>query len=145
MNIQEEIREVAVSKNVNFLIGSGCSVGAINQMGSYWEEAWKRKIKKDAGGNSINPSCCRKGEYCNDCKQKGNDLLIEDVKRVSKMILGHLSDGKSAYMSFTQEKKDKIKSVSSSYTSFLREVISLMNRMNSRQNPRNINIFYNQL
>lgn len=141
MNIQEEIREVAVSKNVNFLIGSGCSVGAIDQMSSYWEKAWDRKTKKGTGGNSIDPSCCTKGEYCDDCKQKGNDLLIEDVKKVSKMILGHLSDKKSANMSFMQKKKDKIKSVSSSYTSFLREVINLMNRMNSRQNPRNINIF----
>lgn len=141
MHILEEIREVAVSKNVNFLIGSGCSSGAIGTMSTYWEQAWDRKTQKGTGGNSIYPSCCKKGEYCNDCKQKGNDLLIEDVKKVSKMILGHLSDKKSTNMSFMQKKKDKIKSVSSSYTSFLREVINLMNRMNSRQNPRNINIF----
>ena len=46
MNIQEEIREVAVSKNVNFLIGSGCSSGAIGTMNTYWEQAWKGKPKK---------------------------------------------------------------------------------------------------
>lgn len=43
MHILEEIREVAVSKNVNFLIGSGCSVGAIGTMGEYWGDAWKEK------------------------------------------------------------------------------------------------------
>ena len=48
MHILEEIREVAVSKNVNFLIGSGCSVGAIGRMSKYWEDAWReRNINED--------------------------------------------------------------------------------------------------
>lgn len=168
MHILEEIREVAVSKNVNFLIGSGCSSGAIGTMSTYWEQAWDRKTQKGTGGNSIYPSCCTKSEYCNDCKQKGNNLLIEDVMRVSKMILGQpLTDeedtkegqgGAEQQEEHTDqtvkekkkqeqkereetEKREKIDPVSEIYISFMREVINLMNRMNSRQNPRNINVF----
>ena len=167
MHILEEIREVAVSKNVNFLIGSGCSVGAIGTMGEYWEDAWKEK-NEDEKGNVIGSPCCEKGEYCKECKKDGNNLLIKDVMRVSKMILGQpLTDeedtkesqgGAEQQEEHTDqtaeeqkkqeqkeredtEKREKIDPVSGIYISFMREVISLMNRMNSRQNPRNINIF----
>lgn len=167
MHILEEIREVAVSKNVNFLIGSGCSVGAIGRMSKYWEDAWReRNINEDKKEKS--PTCCKDKEYCDECKQRGNDLLIEDVMRVSKMILGqpltNEEDAKEGQGGSEQqeehtdqtakeqkkqeqkeredtEKREKIDPVSGIYISFMREVISLMNRMNSRQNPRNINIF----
>lgn len=125
MHIREEIREVAVSKNVNFLIGSGCSVGAIGTMGEYWKDAWKEK-NEDEKGNVIGSPCCEKGEYCNDCKQKGNDLLVEDVKRVSKELI---------------EEKLEENFVTKNYNFFISEVVNLMHRMNSRQNPKNINIF----
>lgn len=167
MHILEEIREVAVSKNVNFLIGSGCSSGAIGTMGKYWGDAWReRNINEDKKEKS--PTCCKDKEYCDECKQRGNDLLIEDVKRVSKMILGqplaNEEDAKESQGGAEQqeghtdqaakekkekeqkeqeekEKREKIDPVSEIYISFMREVINLMNRMNSRQNPRNINIF----
>lgn len=159
MNIQEEIREVAVSKNVNFLIGSGCSSGAISTMDTYWHQASEKNIH-------INEY--RDGKYCSECLDTGNDLLIEDVKRVSKMILGqpltNEEDAKESQGGAEQqeghtdqaakekkekeqkereekEKREKIDPVSEIYISFMREVINLMNRMNSRQNPRNINIF----
>lgn len=159
MHILEEIREVAVSKNVNFLIGSGCSSGAISTMDTYWHQASEKNIH-------INEY--RDGKYCSECLDTGNDLLIEDVKRVSKMILGqpltNEEDAKESQGGAEQqeghtdqaakekkekeqkereekEKREKIDPVSEIYISFMREVINLMNRMNSRQNPRNINIF----
>lgn len=133
MHILEEIREVAVSKNVNFLIGSGCSVGAIDRMSKYWEDAWReRNINEDKKEKS--PTCCKDKEYCDECKQRGNDLLIEDVKRVSKMILEKDENTEEANLK-------KIQDVSKAYIYFVQEAISLMNRMNSRQTPRNINIF----
>lgn len=167
MNILEEIREVAVSKNVNFLIGSGCSSGAIGTMDKYWRAAQsERNINKN--GKDVSPACCKDEEYCKACQKRGNELLIEDVMRVSKMILGqpltNEEDAKEGQGGSEQqeehadqiakeqkkqeqkeredtEKREKIDPVSGIYISFMREVISLMNRMNSRQNPKNINIF----
>lgn len=160
MHILEEIREVAVSKNVNFLIGSGCSSGAISTMNTYWEQASEESIHKLIE--------CGDGKYCSKCKLEGNRLLTEDVKRISKMILGQpLTDEEDAKEGQggaeqqeehadqmleekkkqeqkeqeEKEKREKVHSVSRVYISFIREVINLMNRMNSRQNPRNINIF----
>lgn len=126
MHIREEIREVAVSKNVNFLIGSGCSSGAIGTMNTYWQQASEE--------NGHSSTTCAGGEYCSDCKNEGNKLLTEDVKRISKMILEKDENTEEANFK-------KIQDVSKVYISFVQEVINLMNRMNSRQNPRNINIF----
>lgn len=125
MNIQEEIREVAVSKNVNFLIGSGCSVGAIGTMGKYWEDAWKEKnLNED--GTEKSPTCCKDKEYCKACQKRGNELLVIDVKEVSKELI---------------EGKLEENFVTKNYNFFISEVVNLMHRMNSRQNPKNINIF----
>lgn len=125
MNIQEEIREVAVSKNVNFLIGSGCSVGAIGTMGEYWEDAWKENnLNED--GTEKSPTCCKDKEYCEACQKRGNELLVIDVKKVSKELV---------------EGKLEENFVTKNYNFFISEVVNLMHRMNSRQNPKNINIF----
>ncbi len=126
MHILEEIREVAVSKNVNFLIGSGCSADAIGLMSKYWTKAKSRnkhKLPKESAG----------GAHCKDCEKLGNELLLKEVRRISKIILKP-SMGRERTL-------NNIKTVSCSYEEFIREVISLMNRMNSRQNPKNINIF----
>lgn len=126
MHILEEIREVAVSKNVNFLIGSGCSVEAIGLMSKYWEKAKSRNRHKS-------PNESAGGAHCKDCKKLGNELLLKEVRRVSKIILKP-STGKGKTL-------NNVKNVSCSYEVFIREVISLMDRMNSRQNPKNINVF----
>lgn len=127
MHILEEIREVAVSKNVNFLIGSGCSADAIETMSTYWEEA-----RKNNGHEKPNESAG--GAHCKTCEQDGNELLLKDVIRVSEIILGGLSEEDRVAL-------DSVKLVSRSYTAFIREIVSLMNRMNSRQIPKNVNIF----
>lgn len=125
MHILEEIREVAVSKNVNFLIGSGCSVGAIGTMGEYWEDAWKEKnLNED--GTEKSPTCCKDKEYCEACQKRGNELLVIDVKKISKELI---------------EGKLEENFVTKNYNFFISEIVNLMNRMNSRQNPKNINIF----
>ena len=125
MHILEEIREVAVSKNVNFLIGSGCSVGAIGTMGEYWEDAWKENnLNED--GTEKSPTCCKDKEYCEACQKRGNELLVIDVKKVSKELV---------------EGKLEENFVTKNYNFFISEVVNLMHRMNSRQNPKNINIF----
>lgn len=65
MHILEEIREVAVSKNVNFLIGSGCSADAIGLMSKYWVEA-KSRNHPELPEESVG------GAHCEDCKKLGN-------------------------------------------------------------------------
>lgn len=126
MHILEEIREVAVSKNVNFLIGSGCSADAIGLMSKYWARAELRNRHKK-------PNKSAGGAHCKDCEKLGNELLLKEVRRISKIILKP-SMGRGQTL-------NNVKTVSYSYEEFIREVISLMNRMNSRQNPKNINIF----
>lgn len=126
MHILEEIREVAVSKNVNFLIGSGCSADAIGLMSKYWAEAKSRnhpELPEESAG----------GEHCEDCKKLGNELLLNEVRKISEIILNpSIGEGQAL---------NNVKNVSSSYEAFIWEVNSLMNRMNSRQNPKNINVF----
>ena len=126
MHILEEIREVAVSKNENFLIGSGCSADAIGLMSKYWTEAKSRNKHKS-------PKEYAGGAHCKDCEKLGNELLLENVCNVSKIIL-------EPYLG-SEQTLNNIKNVSCDYEAFIQEVISLMNRMNSRQNPKNINIF----
>lgn len=126
MHILEEIHEVAVSKNVNFLIGSGCSADAIGLMSKYWTEAKSRNKHKS-------PKEYAGGAHCKDCEKLGNELLLENVCNVSKIIL-------EPYLG-SEQTLNNIKNVSCDYAAFIQEVISLMNRMNSRQNPKNINIF----
>lgn len=126
MHILEEIREVAVSKNVNFLIGSGCSADAIGLMSKYWEKARENNNHSKSEGVSG-------GAHCKKCEKDGNKLLLDNVSNVSKIIL-------EPYLG-SEHTLNNIKTVSCSYEAFIQEVISLMNRMNSRQNPKNINIF----
>lgn len=126
MHILEEIREVAVSKNVNFLIGSGCSSGAIGTMNTYWEKA-RENNDHEAPNESAG------GAHCKECKRLGNELLLKEVRKISEIILNpSMGEG---------QKLSDVENVSSSYEAFIREVNSLMNRMNSRQNPKNINVF----
>lgn len=126
MHILEEIREVAVSKNVNFLIGSGCSSGAIGTMNTYWEKARENNDHET-------PNESAGGAHCKTCEEYGNELLLKDVIRVSEIILGRSEEDRGDL--------DSVKLVSRSYTAFVREIVSLMNRMNSRQIPKNVNIF----
>lgn len=116
--IVEEIRELSVSKSLNILIGSGCSVGdKIGLMSQYWQEA--KEENPGASEEKITES--------------GNKKLLDAVIKASEEILKYPAD--------FQKVKGNEDKVYTSYCEFVLELVNLLERSNSRQTPKNVNIF----
>lgn len=97
----KNIKKLAITKQLNFLIGSGASMPAIPLM------------------SQINGS---------DDKEKNNNL-VKKIKEVSRKVLEEdLTDL-------------DIKTTYNHYYEFMFQVIQLLNKSNSRQVPRSVNIF----
>lgn len=99
--IVETIRKLAITKQLNFLIGSGASLPAISLMSEY---------------NAENK----------------NDVLLENVKNKSEIILQDEVE--------LQNNSDVLVTLQN-YERFILSIIQLLNYSNSRQTPKNINIF----
>ena len=99
--IVETIRKLAITKQLNFLIGSGASLPAIPLMSDYSVE-------------------------------NRNDALLKKVIEKSKIILS----GEEAIQNDT----DILETIQN-YERFILSIIQLLNYSNSRQTPKNINIF----
>ena len=97
----KNIKKLAITKQLNFLIGSGASMPAIPLM------------------SQINGS---------DDKEKNNNL-VEKIKEVSCKLLED------------DLKESDIKTTYNHYYEFMFQVIQLLNKSNSRQVPRSVNIF----
>lgn len=95
------IKELAITKQLNILIGSGVSMPAIPLMG---------KIE----GNT---------------KEEQNNNLVRKIKNVSEKLLND------------EFEDEKIKVTLDNYYRFLNSVIKLLNKSNSRQVPRSVNLF----
>lgn len=95
------MKNLAITKQLNFLIGSGASMPAIPLM------------------SQIDGS---------DDKEKNNNL-VEKIKEVSRKVLEE---------DFTDE---NIQITYKNYCEFMFQVIQLLNKSNSRQVPRSVNIF----
>ncbi|OFN49243.1 SIR2 family protein [Rothia sp. HMSC071F11] len=116
--IVEEIRELSVSKSLNILIGSGCSVGdKIGLMSQYWQEAKEE-----------NPGASEE-----QITESGNKKLLDAVIKASEEILKYPAD--------FQKVKGNEDKVYTSYCEFVLELVNLLERSNSRQTPKNVNIF----
>lgn len=100
-DIVKTIRKLAITKQLNFLIGSGASLPAISLMSDYSEE-------------------------------NRNDALLQRVKEKSNIIL----NGEEAI----QKDTDILETIQN-YERFILSIIQLLNYSNSRQTPKNINIF----
>lgn len=102
--IMKQLRKLAITKQLNFLLGSGTSVPAIPLMGAFNEIAGK----------------------------SANEQLSERVQEVSEKLLTknkcEISD-------------ENIYTVLASYQKFIESVVSILNLSNSRQVPKNVNIF----
>lgn len=96
--LQKQLQKLAITKQLNFLIGSGASMPTIPPMSSFSD---------------------------ND-NQSANDQLTEKVREVSKQILA-------------QDKT--VKDTQEDYNRFIQTVVNLLNLSNSRQTPKNANIF----
>ncbi len=107
VEIVKQLRKMAITKQVNFLLGSGISVPAIPLMGTF--------------------------QNIND--KSANEQLFERVQEVSnKLLIKNKCD--------KYEMKDKdIYIVFENYQKFIESIVSILNLSNSRQTPKNVNIF----
>lgn len=102
--IEKKLRKIAITKQVNFLLGSGTSVPAIPLMGSYYD--------------------------VND--KSANEQLFERVQDVSKKLLTK---------NYCELVEKDIYIVLENYQKFIESIVSILNLSNSRQTPKNVNIF----
>lgn len=102
--IEKKLRKIAITKQVNFLLGSGTSVPAIPLMGSYYD--------------------------VND--KSANEQLFERVQDVSKKLLTK---------NYCELVEKDIYIVLENYQKFIERIVSILNLSNSRQTPKNVNIF----
>ena len=107
--LTKNIRKLAISKQLNFLIGSGTSLPAIPLMGM---------IEENTEGNR-------------------NIILQNIVKNISGKIINKSYINKNNF----DEEKGKIIETYKSYLEFINVVVDLLNYSNSRETPRNVNIF----
>lgn len=107
MNMEEEmisqLRKLAITKQLNFLLGSGTSVPAIPLMGG----------------------------YVDTFEKSANEQLLERVQEVSNDLLTTSS----------REATPKIFTVLKTYQKFIESLVTILNLSNSRQVPKNVNVF----
>src|SRR5699024_3873618 len=100
----KQLKKLALTKQLNFLIGSGASMPAIPLMGNFKE--------------------------CN--RKSGNEQLLEKVQAVSgELLLG----------GYSEENGKNITTSLSNYESFLESIVYILSLSNSRQIPKNANVF----
>lgn len=107
------IRNMAITKRLNFLVGSGTSVPEIPLMN---DKSYFPREKKECKWNDLEKS--DKSEILANLTSKAED--------VSKKIL--LEDG-------------SVQSTQTIYNKFLQAILDILNLSNSRQIPKNANIF----
>lgn len=122
----KELRKMMITKQLNFLIGSGTSAKAIGLMGEYQKQA--EEILRDPL-NDYNQVVAGIPDLD---KQNvlSNYLLLKKVKETSKKLLN------SSY-----DSEEEIKENLDEYSAFIQAVVELLNLSNSRQAPKSANIF----
>lgn len=110
MNLSRHLRNLAYTKQLNFLIGSGASFPAIPLMSTF----------RKHGDNA-------------------NLRLIEKVKEVSEFLINNQLE---AYMTENDPQLSlNALTVLKSYENFIYTLFIVLSKSNSRQTPRNANIF----
>lgn len=123
-NLSEDLRNLAITKKLNFLIGSGASSPAISLM-SQIKKPTAKEIK------SLQVS----GRYLSDEEKEKiakNEKLIKQIKKVSKRLL---NENRNETLDDTQKKK------LGEFKAFIRSISVILNFSNSRETPREANIF----
>lgn len=111
-----KLRELALTKRLNFLIGSGASLPGIPLMS---DKCFEKRTKP-----SQIPS------FSDEKTENRNELLLQKVNEVSKTLL----EGNKSMSS-------EIKQTLENYQDFLSVVIDILKNSNARQVPRTANIF----
>jgi len=104
VEIVKQLRKIAITKQVNFLLGSGTSVPAIPLMGAFHD--------------------------VND--KSANEQLFERVQEVSEKLL---------IKNKCELAEKDVYTVLKNYQKFIESIVSILNLSNSRQTPKNVNIF----
>lgn len=126
--IIEEIQQLLVRKRVNFLIGSGASLPAIGLMGDFLNQDGRcdaEKLKKHIltiSWGILNPE----HHWDKDGYTELDAMCL--TEKDSKIVL-------------VDSKKADIRYVSEEYKEFIKNLINILNKSNSRNSPKNINIF----
>ena len=132
-NSSENLRKLAITKKLNFLIGSGASAPAIGLMKEFKPDQNELNKIKDEIKKSKN-SCLLTANSNNDeelTKVVQNIRLIKKVKNVSKKII------KQTGNNLSENEKGKL----NEYKEFIRTICEILNFSNSRETPREANIF----
>lgn len=119
----EYLHKLALTKRLNFLLGSGVSSPAIPLMSQVKADTRDmEKAKKAMRRKSVSE------------KQADNYKLICIIKEVSKEIIGQKN-------TLVASKKKRIKEKLEEYHDFIKTISDVLNKSNSREIPREANIF----
>src|SRR5699024_7193915 len=99
-----QLRKLALTKQLNFLVGSGASMPAIPLMSNF----------KECNGKSA------------------NEQLLEKVQEVSRELLSG---------TYSEENVEDISDTLVNYRFFLESIVYILSLSNSRQIPKNANVF----
>lgn len=119
----ENLRKLAITKKLNFLIGSGASAPAIKLMSQVKEPNEKEieKLKKSLQTFNLNDESIR--------TIAKNQKLITEIKNISEKLINNDLHNK--------ESENKLVE----YKEFIRNICEIINFSNSRETPREVNIF----
>lgn len=101
--LSKQIKNLAITKQLNFLIGSGTSYPAIPLMSMVEGKESER-----------------------------NENLVQIIKETSKQLI---------YMDLSSDVKGDLHKTLKNYVEFISAILNVLNLSNSRQTPRNVNIF----
>ena len=123
-NLSEDLRNLAITKKLNFLIGSGASSPAISLMSQIKKPTTKEIKNLQVSGRYLS--------YEEKEKIAKNEKLIKQIKKVSKRLL---NENRNETLDDTQKKK------LGEFKAFIRSISVILNFSNSRETPREANIF----
>ena len=123
-NLSENLRKLAITKRLNFLIGSGASSPAISLMSQVKDPTDEEKANIQVSDKNLS----------DEEKEKiaKNEKLIKQIKKVSKRLL---NENLNETLDDTQKKK------LGEFKAFIRSISVILNFSNSRETPREANIF----
>ncbi len=116
-----EIRKLAITKQLNFLIGSGASAKSIGLMRDFEKQALQELVITEKTDNNKQA-----------IENKANYLLEAKVKDISQKLLTDV---------YEFDETENIAGNLADYSRFLKAVIDIINLSNSRQTPKSVNIF----
>lgn len=121
----KEIRKLAITKQLNLLIGSGTSAKSVGLMGQYEDDEQSGKTANDLLLEQV---------------QFTSSMLINEFKKIDQVEQLAITDIYK-FMAKSIKERGRVESNLNDYTSFFVEILNILNASNARQVPRSVNIF----